>query len=456
MPDSPTLNTAGSAELQRLGSEVLALSRSLKGRYAESKVLHQIMERVSSGRLPDEVMENLFDHLRPTIPYDRIALVTLNNLAGGTGAPEMSWVRHTQDAAARQPRWEVDLAAARLEAVLAAGVPVLLSDLPAHLAQATDRPLEKALFGEGMAEALICPLQVAAYPLGLLILSCDKPGGYQLRHPHLVEEIAGQLANVLDKSRLNQHLQQLNELKNRFLGIAAHDLRNPIGVIRGYLSLLAGELGGPLNGRQHKYLHQMDVATAAMLALLNDLLDYSALETGRIELQRETVEPLPWLHDLLEKQRLAAQTKSIELRADLPETLPSLQMDPRRIEQALTNLIDNAIKFSLPATTVTLSAVAAGGVLEIAVGDQGPGIPEPELPLLFREFSRTSVQPSGGERSTGLGLAIVKRLVEAHRGEVRVTSRPGRGSRFSVLLPLTDLSPPPSAYTDCLAAAPNA
>jgi len=432
-------------ELQRLGSEVLALSRSLKGRYAESKVLHQIMERVSGGQLPEEVMDYLFATLRPIIPYDRIALVILENLTDGDDQAQLAWLRGLDDPTAQQPRWPVDLACCRLDALLAQGLPLVITNLSDHLACSCDRAQETTLFGEGMQSALVCPLQVAEHPLGLLIFCRREAGAYQEHHRHLLGEIAGQLANALEKGRTHRRLKQLNELKNRLLAVAAHDLRNPIGVVHGYLDLLAMEMTGPLNERQRKYVEQMKAATDGMFALLNDLLDYSVLEAGRMELRKERVQPRAFLIGFVEKQQLNARRKSQTLRLVLAEALPPVEIDPRRIEQVLTNLIDNAIKFSPAGGAIDLTAGALGRWLEIAVSDQGPGIPEQELPRLFQEFFRTSVQPSGGEKSTGLGLAIVKRLVEAHRGEVRVTSQVGVGSRFAILLPA---APPLSKADD--------
>ena len=133
---------------------------------------------------------------------------------------------------------------------------------------------------------------------------------------------------------------------------------------------------------------------------------------------------------------LLAKGKSINLKLNLESNLPEISLDRNRISQVINNLITNAIKFSYPETEIALSAVRRGGEVIISVADQGQGIPPDEIPKLFADFTKTSVRPTGGEKSTGLGLAIAKRMVEAHKGRIWVESQVGKGSTFSFTLPL--------------------
>jgi signal transduction histidine kinase len=123
--------------------------------------------------------------------------------------------------------------------------------------------------------------------------------------------------------------------------------------------------------------------------------------------------------------------------------LPTVEADPRKIEQVMENLLSNAIKFSPPGTTVTMTLIPMGAQVRIEVRDQGPGIPEAEQGKLFQPFQRTSVKPTGGEESSGLGLAIARRIVEAHGGRIGVESVVGSGSTFFVNLPLLSKANPP-------------
>jgi signal transduction histidine kinase len=173
-----------------------------------------------------------------------------------------------------------------------------------------------------------------------------------------------------------------------------------------------------------------------MLALIDDLLDVSAIESGRLAIEKEEIDVKEYLEDVYESSRLLGKTKSIEIELNIPDGLPAARFDPKRIDQVVNNLITNAIKFSYPGTTVTLEAGAADDELVVRVIDQGQGIPADEIGKVFSEFGRTSVRPTGGEKSTGLGLAIVKRLVEAHGGRIWVESEVGKGSMFAFALPL--------------------
>ncbi|MFH0794230.1 MAG: ATP-binding protein, partial [bacterium] len=149
-----------------------------------------------------------------------------------------------------------------------------------------------------------------------------------------------------------------------------------------------------------------------------------------------------FLREAYETDQLLAQAKSITLKLDLQPNLPKVQMDPNRIGQVVNNLITNAIKFSFPESEITLRArTAEGEQVEISVEDQGQGIPEDEIPKMFREFGRLSVRPTAGESSTGLGLAIVKRMVEAHGGRIWVQSQHGVGSVFTFALPIRNSQP---------------
>jgi signal transduction histidine kinase len=261
---------------------------------------------------------------------------------------------------------------------------------------------------------------------------------YHHTHIELFQQIAGQLAVIVEKGRLYQQLVELNELKNKFLGIAAHDLRNPIGAMKVFLALLLEGGLGQISADQRKMLERMNKSCESMSMLINDLLDVSAIEAGSLQLAARPVDPADYLAEAHSAHLALAHAKGIELLLDLAPHLPPVMMDGDRIGQVLGNLISNAIKFSYPATAITLRAVPAGSFVEISVKDQGQGIPESELPKVFVEFGRTSVRPTAGEQSTGLGLAIVKRIVEAHGGRIWVQSRVGVGSTFTFTLPIAD------------------
>jgi len=171
--------------------------------------------------------------------------------------------------------------------------------------------------------------------------------------------------------------------------------------------------------------------------LVNEMLDVNAIEAGRLELIMHPIDLTKYLKECYEENLMLAKAKSIELVLDLEPELPVLVMDPHRIDQVMNNLINNAIKFSYPNTTITLRVRVQEQDVAISVQDQGQGIPAQEVDTLFTEFGKTSVRATAGEKSTGLGLAIVKRIVELHGGRIWVESKVGVGSVFTFTLPQT-------------------
>jgi PAS domain S-box-containing protein len=231
-------------------------------------------------------------------------------------------------------------------------------------------------------------------------------------------------------------LAKANEFKQQLLGMAAHDLRNPITIIRGYTGLLSEGLVKPTPEDLQDLFRRIEGATARMAALVDDLLDISAIEAGQVELRPERVDLAEYLKDIHRAHVLLGETRSIELELVLPTSLPThMEFDPHRIAQVFGNLLSNAFKFSKSGTTVTLGAREKGDQVEFSVTDQGQGIPRHELPTLFNDFRRASAKPIGDESSTGLGLAIADRLVRACGGKIRVQSELGKGSTFSFTLP---------------------
>ncbi|MFN8531074.1 MAG: hybrid sensor histidine kinase/response regulator [Anaerolineae bacterium] len=244
-----------------------------------------------------------------------------------------------------------------------------------------------------------------------------------------VEERTTELAEA------NARLKEMDTTKDAFLGMAAHDLRTPITIIRGYTDLLLDPRTLPENMRD--FIEHIRQTTQEMLNLLNDLLDITAIQSGKITLQPDIVDVYRFVDRVVRLNRRLGEQKGIGLVVDLAPAMPPFMFDPGRIEQVLNNLISNAFKFSHSETSVTVSAqlVDDGDLLEFSVTDQGQGIPADDIDKLFTAFQKVSPKPTGSERSTGLGLSICKRLVELHYGMIGVESEVGVGSRFYFRLP---------------------
>jgi signal transduction histidine kinase len=236
-------------------------------------------------------------------------------------------------------------------------------------------------------------------------------------------------------ARKNAELERLNEQKNELLGMAAHDLRNPLHAILSYSDFLLEDVSEKLNEEQLGFLSIIQSSTEFMAALVNDLLDVAKIESGKLQLNLEPTDLPALVRQNVALNEPLARNKEIELRRSV-ESLPTTTVDPAKIEQVLNNLISNAIKYSPPNTTVDVQLRQDDGRAVLSVEDRGPGIPEDELDALFQPFQTTSVRATAGEKSTGLGLVITKRIVEGHGGEITVESEVGEGTTFTVELPL--------------------
>ena len=236
-------------------------------------------------------------------------------------------------------------------------------------------------------------------------------------------------------AKKNVELERLNRMKTQFLGMAAHDLRSPIGAILTLSGFLRDEASSALTGEQLDFLSIIQSSSEFMVHLIDNFLDVSAIESGHLRLDRHPLDPHKLLEQNVSLNALLAQKKNIRVALHIEGALPMLPIDEGRIAQVLNNLISNAVKFSQPGTAVAVRAAAEGGGVRIAVHDQGPGIPQGERSKLFQPFGKTSVRPTAGENSTGLGLAIVRELVEKHGGRIWVESEVGIGSVFQFTLP---------------------
>ncbi|MCX7765568.1 MAG: ATP-binding protein [Candidatus Sumerlaeia bacterium] len=231
-------------------------------------------------------------------------------------------------------------------------------------------------------------------------------------------------------------LEELNQLKNEFLGIAAHDLRNPIAIVKMYSDFILHQDSENLSPQQIEFLKKINKNSEFMLNLLEDLLDVSKIEAGKLDLQLTPGDYVAFVKNNIELNRTLAAKKGIQINMMAVPPIPEIAFDKNKMEQVLNNLISNAIKYSFPNTTINVKIFKENNSVITQVIDQGQGIPAEELPNLFKEFHKTSVKATAGEKSTGLGLAIVKKIIEGHRGKIGVYSEVGKGSTFYFSLPL--------------------
>jgi signal transduction histidine kinase len=251
-----------------------------------------------------------------------------------------------------------------------------------------------------------------------------------------LQETGGSIARVTAELHdRNLRLAELNDQKNEFVGMAAHDLRNPLAVFLGFTELMLKGHIGKLSEEQEQVVAVLRRDSEFMLGLVNDLLDVAKIESGKVNLDLKPVDLGALAEENVALNRLLAEKNGVKLALKRPGNLPSLSLDRPKIWQVFNNLLSNAVKFSQPGTLTTVELTPVTGGVAIEVRDQGAGIPPNDMESLFEPFSRGTTTPVEGERCTGLGLVIVKKIVESHGGTIKVESKVGVGSTFTVFLP---------------------
>lgn len=242
-------------------------------------------------------------------------------------------------------------------------------------------------------------------------------------------------AQTLELSRAKERAEQESRYKSRFLASMSHELRTPLNAIIGFSELLDQEIFGSLTTRQKEYVGYVVQSGRHLLGLVNDILDLSKIEAGRMELSLEWVEPLRVVEAVQGSVQPLAHKQGVALELNLPPMLPELYVDEMRLRQILFNLLSNGIKFTPRGGRVTLRIELRDDMLCVDVEDTGIGIRAEDMSRLFREFERMEDRSKTKTEGTGLGLALTKRLVELHGGSIQVASQLNAGSRFTVLLP---------------------
>jgi signal transduction histidine kinase len=333
-----------------------------------------------------------------------------------------------------------------------------IRDLEANHAKLTDFVRELILHARARHEgrlALVDPdeareITVLAVSAKILDERGEASAVVTVLHDLAHEVAHGQLARATGElternTRLEDQqsaLERAARLKNEFLATMSHELRTPINAILGYNSLLRDGLFGPLTQRQQDALDRMRTAAGHLLSLINDVLDLSRVEAGKLGLSPAVIEWVPFLEALSEPIRPLAARKSLAYAVSIAPKVPGIRADETRLRQVLLNLLTNAVKFT-DRGWIELRVGPSHGSnrVQIDVTDTGIGIEEGDLAVIFEEFTQVDQSSTREHGGAGLGLAISRRLIRAMGGALTVTSVPGRGSTFRVELPLM----PPSA-----------
>jgi signal transduction histidine kinase len=235
--------------------------------------------------------------------------------------------------------------------------------------------------------------------------------------------------------RLLRRETEMARLKSDFVANVSHDLKTPLSVIRMFGETLELERV-PDETRRREYYRVITRESERLSRLIDNVLDFSRIEGGRRRYERVPTAVEPLVRDALEAFAYPLEQQGFKVEVTVAPDLPEVPMDPDAVGQALSNLIDNAVKYSATERVVTIDARREGERLALSVADRGIGIPTAEHARIFEKFYRVGQSETQGRRGSGVGLALVRHVVEAHGGTVTVQSTPGRGSRFTLWLPL--------------------
>ncbi len=308
----------------------------------------------------------------------------------------------------------------------------------------------------GFQSYLAAPLRLSDDYLGTVYL-LSRPGRQLQRGAEeLLDALGGQLAIAVRNVQFTQQLKAANEellhvdqLKSDFLATMSHELRTPLTSVVGYTDMLLSGLAGDVSDKQKTLLRSVLNSSETLLNLINDLLDLTKIEAGKMDLSLEPVELKRVVAEVLSVVGPKAQEKGIRLSSFIPAGLPPLLADASKAEQILVNLVSNAVKFTPELGSVTIEGrPLPTGFVEIRVADTGIGIAREDFARIFERFSQVDNTSTRSQGGTGLGLAITRDLIELHGGTITVQSQVGKGSVFIFTIPqaLTSRSPGPSEH----------
>jgi len=321
--------------------------------------------------------------------------------------------------------------------VLETGAPEIASELGDDFLDALSQsPRQREIYEKlGMRSMMIVPLVARGKTRGAMGFVSGTPQRYGSNDLSVAQDLALLAALAVDNSRLYMEAQRAIRARDDLIAVVSHDLGNPLSAIRIGTSLLLRTLPkGEQESGGWQHLEFIRQSAQQMENLINDLLDVKKLEAGRVELDRKPQNCHTIVQAVLDVFRPIAQGRSIELATDLPSDLPRVDADAHRLEQVLSNLVSNALKFTEPGGRVEIRARAAPGVVLFSVSDTGPGIPVDYQPHVFDRFWQAR-REGEGRKGLGLGLAIARGVVDAHGGRIWVESTPGEGATFLFTIP---------------------
>jgi signal transduction histidine kinase len=333
-----------------------------------------------------------------------------------------------------------------------------MSRAPMQVADMLDEPadpLREVVVRAGFRSLLVVPLLREERIIGALVVRRRVPGEFPGETVSLLETFATQSVLAIENARLfreiaekSRQLEAASRHKSEFLANMSHELRTPLNAIIGFSEVLLERMFGEVNEKQVEYLEDILSSGQHLLSLINEILDLSKVEAGRMELELSTFDLPQTLENALTLVRERATRRGIALDLKVDDRVGPFVGDERKIRQVLLNLLSNAVKFTPEGGRVSLAAAPADGAVQIAVTDSGIGIAPADQGTIFEEFRQVGGASAQKQEGTGLGLTLAKKFVELHGGKIWVESVVGKGSTFTFTLPATPRPSPSTTDTE--------
>jgi signal transduction histidine kinase len=416
---------ARTAELTQSVGQLTALgevSRAVSSTLDVDTVLDTIVSRASQLAGADGCAIYEYDeptqafHVRATHNFDRALVETLQAMPLRKGEGVMGRATEAQE-------------------------PIQIADIA--VPGAYQSHLRDVLIGAGFRALLSVPLLREEQVIGSLSLNRKMPGEFPSEVLEVLKTFATQSALAIQNARLfreiedkSRQLEAASRHKSEFLANMSHELRTPLNAVIGFSEVLIQRMFGELNDKQDEYLKDIYASGQHLLSLINDILDLSKIEAGRMELAPAPFHLPTALENAVTLVKERAGRHGIALRLDIDPRLGEMVGDERKVKQVLLNLLSNAVKFTPEGGRISLKASRTDGTVEIAVTDTGIGIAPEDQAAIFEEFRQVGSDDARKQEGTGLGLTLAKKFIELHGGRIWVESEPGRGSTFTFTLPV--------------------
>ncbi len=406
--------------------ELAQLKQRLEGAFNKTQSLYDISKAVTSTLNLGEVLNTIVQLAAKAIKVKGCSIRLLDE------DQRRLFTRAAYGLSQRYlDKGPVDLDKSRVDQEVLKGKPVMILDATRESGFQYPEEIRR----EGIQSLLCIPLMVRENYIGVLRFYTGEPHRFTDEEIEFASALASQGAVAIENARTYQRLEDLEQAKSEFVFTVAHELKAPVAAIQSILRVLLEGYAGEIFEKQKELINRAERRLITLQTLLRDLLALGALKGALPELKMTEVILNGVINRAVDAVQPEAEEKGIDLKVQVPETLITLQANEEDLDRLVSNLLENAVKYTPHKGKVGLQVGRSGKGVHIAVSDTGIGISPESLPRIFEEFYRAKNAKEAGD-GTGLGLSLVKHIVDRYRGEIDVQSRPGEGSTFQVTLPM--------------------